>query len=101
MPGAQTPLPSVLSLATLGLVHTGLMYYLMYSAFQRLPAAKIAILSFIYPLVAILVDMAWFGTVLSPLQWAGMFVLLLAVVANQRDWNVAALWAPDRVPKGS
>ncbi|UUZ54156.1 DMT family transporter [Massilia sp. H-1] len=68
IPGPGTPLASVLSLGTLGLIHTGLMYQLMYSAFQRLLSmAKIAILSFIYPLTAILIDIAWFGTVLTPL----------------------------------
>ncbi|UUZ48563.1 DMT family transporter [Massilia sp. B-10] len=67
IPGPGTPLASVLSLGTLGLIHTGLMYQLMYSAFQRLLMAKIAILSFIYPLTAILIDIAWFGTVLTPL----------------------------------
>lgn len=76
------------SLLILGLVHTGLMYNLMYAAFQRLPANMIAALSFIYPLVAILVDLMFFGTVLSAIQMLGMALILMAVVANQRGWNV-------------
>lgn len=76
------------SLLILGLVHTGLMYNLMYAAFQRLPANMIASLSFIYPLVAILVDLTFFGTVLSVVQMLGMALILITVVANQRAWNL-------------
>ncbi|MFZ6872288.1 DMT family transporter [Undibacterium sp. Di27W] len=75
------------SLLLLGLVHTGLMYKLMYDAFQKLPAASIATLSFIYPLVALLVDVLFFATVLSTWQLLGMSMILLAVLANQRDWH--------------
>jgi drug/metabolite transporter (DMT)-like permease len=96
IPGAGTPLASLLSLGALGLIHTGLLYQLMYSAFQKLPACRIAILSFIYPLMAILVDMAWFGTRLTPMQCLGMLFILLAVIANQRDWQMPALRAPRR-----
>ncbi|WP_245937106.1 DMT family transporter [Undibacterium pigrum] len=79
------------SLLLLGFVHTGLMYKLMYDAFQKLPATSIASLSFIYPLVALLVDMWFFSTVLSTVQLLGMAMILIAVLANQRDWNLAAL----------
>lgn len=79
------------SLLLLGFVHTGLMYKLMYDAFQKLPATSIASLSFIYPLVALLVDVWFFSTVLSALQLLGMAMILIAVLANQREWNLAVL----------
>lgn len=72
------------SLLILGLVHTGLMYNLLYAAFQRLPAGMIAALSFIYPIVAILVDTIFFHTVLSAIQMLGILLVLAAVVGNQR-----------------
>lgn len=75
-------------LLTLGLVHTGLMYQLLYAAFQRLPANMIAVLSFIYPLVAILVDVLLFDVRLGVTQMAGMVLILIAVVANQRAWRI-------------
>lgn len=75
------------SLLILGLVHTGLMYNLMYAAFQRLSAGMIASLSFIYPIVAILVDVAFFQTTLSAIQLLGISMILVAVVANQRGWD--------------
>jgi drug/metabolite transporter (DMT)-like permease len=79
------------SLLILGLVHTGLMYNLLYAAFQRLPAGMIASLSFIYPIVAILVDVTFFHTVLSSIQMLGILLILVAVVANQREWKLQTM----------
>lgn len=72
------------SLLILGLVHTGLMYPLMYDAFQRLRADVVPTLTFIYPVVAILTDLAVFDTALSALQVAGLGMILASVIASQR-----------------
>jgi len=76
------------ALLALGLVHTGVMYTLLYGAFQRLNVVSIATLSFVYPLVAIVIDVAVFHVVLSPQQLAGMALVLLGVIANQLGWSV-------------
>ena len=68
----------------LGLVHTACMYTLMYAAFQRLPAQAVAGLSFIYPVVALGVDLLWFGARPTLAQWAGMALILGAVAAYRR-----------------
>jgi drug/metabolite transporter (DMT)-like permease len=73
------------SLVTIGVVHTGLVYNLMYAAFQRLRADTIASLSFIYPIVAVLVDLLFFGASLAPLQLLGMGLILASMLANQRS----------------
>lgn len=65
----------------LGLVHTAWMYTLMYTAFQRLQAQAIAGLSFIYPVMALLVDLFWFGARPQPVQWLGMVLVLGALAA--------------------
>ncbi|RGE46266.1 DMT family transporter [Comamonas testosteroni] len=75
------------AVAVLGLVHTALMYTLMYAAFQRLSAQAIAGLSFIYPVVALLVDLLWFGHRPAPLQALGMVMILGAVWAYRRQKN--------------
>ncbi|WP_148050484.1 EamA family transporter, partial [Pseudomonas protegens] len=49
------------SLLTLGIVHTGVMYVLLYGAIQKLPTALTGALSFIYPIAAIFVDWLAFG----------------------------------------
>ncbi len=71
---------TVACVLVLGLVHTALMYGLMYGAFQRLGATAIAMLSFIYPAIALAVDLLWFSTRPSAEQWLGMGVIALAVL---------------------
>lgn len=88
------------ALLTLGLVHTGLQYNLMYSAFQHLSAERIAALSFIYPLVAIVVDFAFFDLVLGVVQVVGMLLIFLAIVAYQRNWRIFPA-VMRRIPHGA
>jgi drug/metabolite transporter (DMT)-like permease len=76
------------SLLTLGMLHTGVMYVLLYSAIQRLPTAVTGALSFIYPIAAILVDWFAFGHRLEPLQWLGVAAILLAAAGMQQGWGV-------------
>lgn len=74
-------------LLTLGIVHTGVMYQLLYSAIQKLPTPLIGSLSFIYPLVAIVMDNALFGHTLSAVQMAGGVLILLAAAGNNLGWG--------------
>jgi len=74
------------ALLTLGVVHTGLMYVLLYGAIQKLPTAITGALSFIYPIAAILVDWIAFGHRLGWLQWLGVAAILLAAAGLQRGW---------------
>lgn len=70
-----------LLLVTVGVVHTGLMYILLYGAVQKLPTYLQGALSFIYPVVAIGVDFIAFGHRLQPTQWLGAAAILLAAAA--------------------
>lgn len=74
-------------LLTLGIVHTGVMYQLLYSAIQKLPTPIIGSLSFIYPVVAIVVDNLIFGHTLSVIQLAGGTLILLAAAGNNLGWG--------------
>lgn len=65
-------------LATLGVVHTGLMYVLLYGAIQKLPTNLTGSLSFIYPIAAMMVDRLAFGHHLGRLQIIGAALILLA-----------------------
>lgn len=66
------------TLVTLGLVHTGLMYVLLYSAVQRLPTYLQGSLSFIYPVVAIITDVIALDHQLYAAQIAGVIAILVA-----------------------
>jgi drug/metabolite transporter (DMT)-like permease len=72
------------------MVHTGLMYVLLYGAIQKLPTAITGALSFIYPIAAIFVDWFAFGHRLGWLQWLGVAAILLAAAGLQRDWGSLA-----------
>lgn len=80
----------------LGVVNTGFMYVIMYDAFARLHTTVIAILSFIYPIVALLVDFAAFDHTISLLQGIGIMLILTAVAAVKLDWRLGRLFRPRR-----
>jgi drug/metabolite transporter (DMT)-like permease len=75
-------------LAILGLVHTCVMYILLYSALQKLPTPVIAVLSFTYPAVAILVDYLAYGRDLSLSQWSGIGLILMGSAGVNLKWRL-------------
>lgn len=76
-----------LSLAAIGMVHTGLVYILLYGAIQKLPTHLTGALSFIYPVVAILVDFVVFGHRLGLLQLLAAAAILLAAAGMTLGWS--------------
>jgi len=74
-------------LAVLGVVHTGIMYILLYAALQKLPTPVIAVLSFTYPAVAILIDYLAYGRDLSLGQWSGILLILLGSAGVNLKWR--------------
>ncbi|WP_343668961.1 DMT family transporter [Paraburkholderia heleia] len=75
-------------LVTLGVVHTGIMYVLLYGAIQKLPTAMTGALSFIYPVVAILVDWLAFGQRLAWIQVVGAALILVAAAGVNLGWRI-------------
>lgn len=73
--------------ATLGILHTGMMYQLLYGAIQKLPTSITASLSFIYPIVAVIVDRFVFHHSLSPIQFFGGAMILLAAAGINLGWG--------------
>lgn len=76
---------SWLWLAGLGLVHTGLVYALMYAGIGKLPASRTAVLQFAYPAVAVGIDWAYFGTRMDGMQLLGIFVMAVATLLTGRE----------------
>ena len=75
-------------LIIIGVVHTGLMSTLLYSAIQKIPTALVGALSFIYPIVAIQVDWVAFAHPLSALQVLGASAILLAAAGMNFGWSL-------------
>ncbi|PWV95079.1 EamA domain-containing membrane protein RarD [Phyllobacterium myrsinacearum] len=84
------------SIVTIGVVHTGLMYILLYSAIQKLPTHLTGSLSFIYPIAAILVDYFAFGHQLQPVQFLGSAAILIAAAGTSLGWKLGR-----SVPEGA
>lgn len=62
-------------LAGLGVLHTGLAYVVLYAGMARLATGRIAVLQFVYPATAVLVDWVVYGRALSALQMAGVALI--------------------------
>jgi len=75
-------------LVTMGIVHTGLMYVLLYGAIQKLPTHLTGALSFVYPIAAIVVDRFAFGHVLGIAQIVGAIVILAAAAGMNLGWTI-------------
>ncbi len=81
------------SLLVVGVVHTGIAYCLYFSSLKELPGQKAAILSYIDPLVAVLISVTVLGETMTPLQAAGG-----ALILGFTLWNEIS---PERKNKGT
>lgn len=77
--GWPAPGPAWGWLAGLGIVHTGLAYVVLYAGIAGLPAGRVAVLQFVYPAAAVLVDWAVYGRALGPWQLAGVALMAAAL----------------------
>ena len=64
------------NLLIVGLVHTGITYCMYFTALKELPGQKVAILSYIDPLVAVLVSVIWLGEGIKLPQIIGGILIL-------------------------
>jgi drug/metabolite transporter (DMT)-like permease len=76
--GELTRLEGVPWLLALGILHTAVMYVLVYDSYPRLATATIAFLGFIYPVVAVAFDAVVYDHILSVAQMSGSLLILLA-----------------------
>lgn len=77
--GAQT----WVFLIILGVIHTGLLYVLLYGAVQQLSTSAVALMSFLYPATALGFDIVVYGVRPGPTQIAGIVLILVAVLAER------------------
>ncbi len=72
-----------INLLIVGLIHTGVAYCMYFSSLKELPGQKAAILSYIDPLVAVLVSVAVLGESLTLWQAAGGLLILGFTLWNE------------------
>ncbi|CAI2479984.1 Predicted permease, DMT superfamily [Serratia proteamaculans] len=70
----------------IGVLHTGVAYVLMYSAYPKLTTPVIGVLTFIYPLIAIIVDWVFYGHQLGVIQMTGMILIALCTLGVKLGW---------------
>jgi len=73
--------PSWAWLAGLGVIHTSLAYVVLYAGMARLSTSRIALLQFVYPAAAILMDWLVYGRALSAVQMVGVALMAVALSA--------------------
>lgn len=81
---ASIGVQGLLALATLGALHTGLCYCLYFTAIQSMRGREIAILSYIDPLVAVLLSALFLKEPFTPLQALGGVMILLFTFLSER-----------------
>ena len=70
-------------LLIVGLIHTGAAYIMYFSSLKELPGQKAAILSYIDPLISVVVSMLILKEAVTPLQIAGGALILLFTLINE------------------
>ena len=70
-------------LLVVGLVHTGIAYVLYFPSLKELPGQKAAILSYIDPLVAVIVSVLILREPMNAWQWVGGAMILGATLWNE------------------
>jgi len=71
-------------LGGLGVIHTGLAYVVLYAGMARLSTSRIALLQFVYPAAAVMLDWLVYGRTLSALQGVGMLLMTVALWTVRR-----------------
>ena len=72
-----------LCLLVVGFFHTGVTYCLYFSALRELPGQEVALLSYIDPLVAVVVSVAVLGETITPAQLVGGALILGFTLWNE------------------
>ncbi len=85
--GWPQPISSWAWLAGLGVFHTGLAYAILFTGIARLTLGSVALLQFVYPLTAVVVDWMVYGRVLQPVQIVGVTLMALALWAIKAPWR--------------
>ena len=71
------------NLLTIGFIHTGILYCVYFSSLKDVPGQEAAILSYIDPLVAVLVSVTILGESMTLLQIAGGVLILGFTLWNE------------------
>lgn len=86
---AGLDMTGAVNLMVVGVFHTGICYCMYFSSLRYLKGQEASILSYIDPVVAVILSVAVLHEPVSPIQAAGGFVILGFTILN--EWDRAAL----------
>lgn len=66
-------------LGGLGVLHTGVAYVIVFSGMALLSLGRVAVLQYVYPLTAVMLDWLVYGRTLDAVQWAGVALMGVAL----------------------
>lgn len=75
-------------IVTLGVLHTFVLYCLVFSAYQKLSVSVIAILSFVYPISTVVFDYFFFDHLITYWQIFGAALIFLGTIGIKMSWNI-------------
>ena len=78
----------LVSLLIVGLIHTGITYCMYFSALKELNGQEVAILSYLDPLVAVIISVAVLGEEMKILQLIGGILILGCTLWNELKENL-------------
>ena len=70
------------------MLHTGIAYVMMFSSYPRLSTPVIGVLTFVYPVVAIIIDWAIYGHPIGIAQGLGMVLIAVATLGVRLGWRL-------------
>ena len=70
-------------LLTVGIIHTGITYCMYFTSLKEIPGQQVAILSYIDPLVAVLISVTALGEAITPMQIVGGILILGFTLWNE------------------
>ena len=70
-------------LLTVGIIHTGITYCLYFSSLKELPGQKVSVLSYIDPLVAVIISVTVMEQTMNSFQWVGGALILGFTLLNE------------------
>lgn len=75
---------SILFLILLGVIHTGIAYFLYFTAVKELKGQTIAVLSYIDPISAVIIAAIFLGESMGPVQMVGGALILSSTFLSER-----------------
>lgn len=80
---ALTPV-NIAGLAILGVVNTGLAYYLWFRGIEILSPVRVSLLSPVNPLTAFILGYVVLGQSISPIQLVGVAIIIASIFVSQK-----------------